>query len=224
MRSVSPIEDDLRAHDGLRITGASMGVLIVVGGHSRGVGKTTTIEEILRQQACGQWAAVKVSAHRHCEPYETRPLIEQDLVPDTRTQTGRYLIAGAARAFLCRTPAAQLAATAGFIRQLRAEGLNVLVESNRVVDFVDPDIVLFAVAPRIADWKASSGAALPRTHAFVIRDADEARALEAVGALASKGRLGFAPGHRDEATRFQRWLAGRLPAAWVERSTHASVS
>ncbi len=224
MRSLSTIDEDPRAQVGLRNTGASMGALIVVGGHSRGVGKTTTIEEILREQACGWWAAVKVSAHRHCEPHETRPLIEQDLVPDTRTQTGRYLNAGASRAFLCRTPAAQLASTAGFIRQLRAEGLSVLVESNRIVDFVDADIVLFVVAPRIADWKASSGAALPRTHAFVIRDTDEGRALEAVAALASKGRLGFAPGYRDEATRFQKWLAGRMPAVWVERSTHASVS
>lgn len=224
MRSLSATDDDLRAHGDLRITGASMGALIVVGGHSRGVGKTTTIEEILRQQAGGRWAAVKVSAHRHCEPHETRPLIEQDLVPDSRTQTGRYLIAGAARAFLCRTPAAQLAATAGFIRQLRAEGLNVVVESNRVVDFVDADLVLFVVAPRIADWKWSSGVALPRTHAFVIRDADRAHALEAVGALAAKGRLGFAPGYRDEAVRFRRWFAGRLPAARDERGAHASVS
>lgn len=200
------------------------GALIVVGGHSRGVGKTTTIEEILRRQAHGRWAAVKVSAHRHCEPRQIRPLIEQDLVSDSRTQTGRYLIAGAARAFLCRTPASELAATAGFIRQLRAEGLNVVVESNRLVDFVDADIVLFTVAPGIADWKASSGAALARTHAFVVRDSDQAKAIETVRSLASRGRLGFAPGDRDEAARLERWLAGRLPAVENERGAHAHVS
>ena len=186
------------------------GTLIVVAGHSRGVGKTATIEEILRAHWREHWVAIKVSAHRHCEPHETRPLIERDVDPAASTQTGRYLIAGASLAYLCRTPSSQLKATAGFIRGLLDEGANVVVESNRIVDFVEPDIVLFAVAPRIADWKASSGVALPRTHAFVIRDRDDASALEAVHALAIKGRIGFAAGHGTEDDRFQRWLSGRL--------------
>ena len=184
--------------------------LIVVAGHSRGVGKTTTIEEILRARGDDRWAAVKVSAHRHCDPGDTKPLIERDLVAASETQTGRYLIAGAERAYLCRTPPSQLAATARFISTLRESGFNVIVESNRIVDFFVPDVVLFAVAPRIADWKASSGVALPRTNAFVIRDADRARALEAVHALEAKGRIGFAAGHDDHDRRLQSWLRDRL--------------
>lgn len=184
--------------------------LIVIGGHSRGVGKTTTIEEILRAQRSRRWAAVKVSAHRHCDTRENKPLVERDLRADAATQSGRYLIAGAERAYLCRTPSSQLAATARFIRELRDAGFNVIVESNRIVDFVDPDVVLFAVAPRIADWKASSGVVLPRTHAFVIRDREAARAQEAVHSLEMKGRIGFAAGHGEEDQRFQSWLAGRL--------------
>jgi hypothetical protein len=188
--------------------------LILVAGHSRGVGKTATIEEILRAQRNGRWAAVKVSAHRHCDPRESRPLIERDITIDAATQTGRYLIAGAERAYLCRTPSSQLAATARFIRGLRESGFNVIVESNRIVDFVEPDVVVFAVAPRIADWKASSGVVLPRTHAFVVRDRDAAAAWEFVHGLELKGRLGFAAGHDAEDQRLQSWLAGRL---WHDR-------
>ena len=193
--------------------------LIVVAGHSRGVGKTTTIEEILRAQREGRWAAVKVSAHRHCDPGDTKPLIERDYCADADTQTGRYLIAGAERAYLCRTPSSQLAATARFIGELHDSGFNVIVESNRLVDFLEPDVVLFAVAPRIADWKASSGVALPRTSAFVIRDPDAARALEAVHALEARGRLGFAPGHEAHDRKLHEWLRSRLQHRISERRT-----
>lgn len=205
--SVDERAPDLEVADG-------RAALILVAGHSRGVGKTTTIEEILRAQRNGRWAAVKVSAHRHCDPRESRPLIERDVRIDAATQTGRYLMAGAERAYLCRTPSSQLAATARFIRELSESGFNVIVESNRIVDFVEPDVVVFAVTPRIADWKASSGVALPRTHAFVIRDRNAAAASEFVHGLEVKDRIGFAAGHGTEDQRFQKWLAGRL---WHDR-------
>ena len=202
---------------------STTGTTIVVAGHSRGVGKTTVIEAILGSQLRRRWAAVKVSAHRHCEPDEMRPLVERTWFADPRTQTGRYLSAGADRAFLCRTPSAQLPETATFIRDIRVAGFDVIVESNRIVDFIEPDVVLFVVAPQIADWKSSSGVALPRTHAFVVRDPREETALEAVQALQAKGRLGFAMGHGDETARLLAWLAARLPAVTADWHTHAAA-
>ena len=197
--------------------------LIVVAGHSHGVGKTTVIQEILRAETSRRWAAVKVSALPDGEPHETRAVIERELCADPRTQTGRYLIAGAERAFLCRATTEQLPETADFIRRLGAAGFDVIVESNRIVDVVDPDLVLFVVAPRIADWDASSGVALPRTHAFIIRDEDEAAALEAVRALAARGRAGFALGHGDETARFFAWLAFRLTTVRTDGQIFAAV-
>lgn len=195
---------------------------IAVAGHSRGVGKTAVIETILRGLD-RRWAAVKVSAHRHGEPDEPRPLVERALFADPRTQTGRYLIAGAERAFLCRAPLALLPETAGFIGEIRSAGFDVIVESNRIVQFIEPDLVLFVVAPAVADWKASSGVALMRTDAFVIRDEREADALEAVGALAAKGRTGFALGHGDETARFLSWLASRLQNVATGPRIHAAT-
>jgi hypothetical protein len=227
MRPVATVGDNRKGRDEAgawtRSGNAGRGATIVVAGHSRGVGKTTTIEAILRGHVRPRWAAVKISAHRHCAPHETRPLVERDLVANSSTQTGRYLSAGAELAFLCRTPASQLDAAAEFVRGFRAEGLNVVIESNRILDFIEPDVVLFAVAPAIADWKASSGVALRRTHAFVIYEPDEAEARRAVRALATKGRVGFALGHGDETARLLGWLARRLPPAAFTTQPHAGV-
>lgn len=186
------------------------GTLIVVAGHSRGVGKTTVVEHVVRSRPHEAWVAVKISAHRHRAPGTNAPLIEQDEIPRSTTQTGRYLLAGAARAYLCRTPSAQLADTAQFVHGLLERGHNLIVESNRIVEWTTPDVVVFAVAPRIEDWKPSSGGALARTDAFVIQDEGEADHLRVVRALASHGRSGFVIARAEEARRFDRWLDERL--------------
>lgn len=156
--------------------------LVVVGGHTRAVGKTATIEHILRARSGERWVAVKVSAHRHASADDSA-LVEEADRSTPLTQTGRYLEAGAHRAFLCRTPEARLADTAAFLRQLLADGANVIVESNRIARFVRPDVVLFVVSPSIADWKSSSGACLAAAGALVTGE----RAGEVAGALAAQG-------------------------------------
>jgi hypothetical protein len=137
------------------------GALIVVGGHSRGVGKTSVIERLLRERAGEPWIAIKISAHRHAPEGTTAPLIEEAHAGSPLTQTGRYLLAGARRAFLVRAPEAALTQAAAFIESRRAQGANVIVESNRVVQYVRADVLLFVVDPRIDDWKPSSALWLP---------------------------------------------------------------
>jgi hypothetical protein len=131
------------------------GALIVVGGHSRGVGKTSVIERLLRARH-GCWIAIKISAHRHAPEGTSVPLIEETRAPSSLTQTGRYLAAGARRAFLVRAPDAALPQVAALIDAFCTEGSNVLVESNRIVQYVRPDVCLFVVDPCIDDWKPSS--------------------------------------------------------------------
>jgi GTPase SAR1 family protein len=131
------------------------GALIVVGGHSRGVGKTTVIERLLHDSS-EDWIAIKISAHRHAPAGTIAPLIEETRRGSSSTQTGRYLVAGARRAFLVRAPDAALPQVAALIDAFRTDGSNVVVESNRIVQFVRPDVCLFVVDPRIDDWKPSS--------------------------------------------------------------------
>jgi hypothetical protein len=131
------------------------------------VGKTALVECVLREMGAGRMAAIKISAHRHASPNEARGLFEED-ARASPTQTGRYLAAGAARAWLCRCPTPQLPDAARFIRALQERGRDVIVESNRIVDHLVPDLVLFVVSSRIGDWKPSSARCLGRADALVL--------------------------------------------------------
>lgn len=147
----------------------SRGVLLVVGGHSRNVGKTTVIERLLAEHREQRWVAVKISAHRHAPEDTVAPLIEEHRDADPQTQTGRYLLAGARRAFLVRASDGAMARAAAFVESLLADGWNVIVESNRIVAHVVPNAVVFVIDPRNADWKPSSDACLAVANEVVYR-------------------------------------------------------
>jgi hypothetical protein len=132
------------------------------------VGKTALVEHLLRTGDGRRTAAIKISAHRHAPSDVTPPLFEEDIQGSPDTQTGRFLAAGAWRAWLCRRPTPQLPDAARFIRALQDRGCDVIVESNRIVDYLVPDLVLFVVSSRIADWKASPAACLRRADALVL--------------------------------------------------------
>ncbi len=142
--------------------------LVVVGGHSRGVGKTAVVEHVLRSRPHEAWAAVKISAHRHAPAGSAVPITEEARESSTATQTGRYLAAGASRAWLCRAPSGGLDAAAAFVVSLLDAGWNVVVESNRIVQCLSPDVSLFVVSARTDDWKASSAESLRGADAIVL--------------------------------------------------------
>ena len=142
---------------------------------------------------------------------DAAPLVEETVWPSPLTQTGRYLEAGACRAFLCRTPDARLAGTAAFLLGLLAKGTSVIVESNRIVRLVRPEVLLFVVSPSVADWKASSEPCLTRADALVTGEpaAAMSRAVAARGA-----RVDNRPVFEMDGDRHVRgldvWLDGRL--------------
>ena len=146
------------------------GRLLVIGGHSRGVGKTSVGSGLIRAltRTGHSWSAVKVSSHRHhIEDPAFQPQLEVAAPSDT-TQAGRYLLAGASSAFLLRSPDAFLAAAAELLESLLARGHNLLVESNRLATILPPDLVIFVTDPANSDWKSSSDACLSQAHALII--------------------------------------------------------
>jgi hypothetical protein len=202
------------------------GALLLVGGHSRGVGKTLTVERILRARRGEMWVAVKVSAHRHGR-IGAALSIDEDTTASPATQTGRYLLAGATRAFLLRTPDAQLEAAARVIGRLRADGFHLVVESNRLVNWLAPDGVLFAVAPAIDDWKPSSDDMLARADAFVVLGASGSDRVADVHAPDQRARPVFCHGDRRDDRRLADWLdlaLGRLAPAKPPGPGSASVT
>lgn len=147
---------------------SNAGKLVVVGGHSRHVGKTCVMEAILRATPPMVWNAVKVSSHRHREAGAPDALLEEHAVPHAQDQTARYLAAGAQRSFLLRAADAALPTAVAPIVQMRGSGQNLLVESNRIVQHMKPDLVLFVIQPGNADWKPSSGPCLQAADAIIV--------------------------------------------------------
>lgn len=123
-------------------------MLLVVGGQSRKVGKTSVVAAIVRATREFGWIAVKLAGHRH------------DQQPD-RGDTSRYLEAGAERTLLLEAATADLA-------PLVAAGANIICESTRLARGIRPDCSLMLVDPSREEWKESAREFAARADALVI--------------------------------------------------------
>jgi hypothetical protein len=63
----------------------------------------------------------------------------------SRTDSGRFLAAGAERWFWLRTPAGQLSGAADQVRKIRTQHQNVMVESNSLLELAEPDVFLMVL-------------------------------------------------------------------------------
>jgi hypothetical protein len=186
-------------------------VLIVVGGHSRNVGKTSVVCGIIKGLRDWNWTAIKITQYGHgvcthegepCECADPRHPValseERGGAPET--DSGRFLAAGAGRAYWLRTSAGRLAEAMPRLRGVLTGAENAIVESNSLLGFLKPDLYFMVVDGAVADFKASSLRALDRADALVVTS--EAP-LEWPGVASSlilgKRRIGaFAPDYRSE--------------------------
>ena len=88
----------------------------------------------------------------------------------TDTDTGRFLAAGAERSFWLRTAQGQLAGAVPVVRKMIAACGNVIVESNSILEFVQPDLFLMVLDFSCEDFKPSSLRFLDRADAFIVID------------------------------------------------------
>jgi hypothetical protein len=157
-------------------------VIVVVGGHSRNIGKTTVAASIIAATREAGWTAVKVTQHGHgvcthacsCAEHEDLVAIDQEAAPND-TDSGRFLAAGAERAFWVRTAQGELAQAMPSIRELIATSRNVLFESNSLMQFVKPDLYLVVVDFSVGDMKDSTRLFIDRADAFVKTGGEAAR-------------------------------------------------
>lgn len=200
-----------------RRRGQPPGRLVVVGGHTRGVGKTALVEQLLRGWRGGPVAAVKISAHRHAPQDCAAPVIEEVFDRSPTTQTGRYLAGGADRAWLCRCPSDRIPDAARFVQALQRGGWDVVVESNRIVQHLCPDLTLFVASDRTDDWKPSSGACLRRADALVLSAGSRMVPVQARW-------QGWAPGDPRPVFRFdESWHAEGVEAWAHPRPARAAI-
>ena len=157
--------------------------IVVIGGHTRNIGKTSVVAGLIRALPQMNWTAFKITQFGHgvcsangepcdCETADHTIAISEERDPATGTDSARYLEAGAVRSFWVRTRQGQLAEAMPRLRKEFAHahenGGNVIVESNSILRFLRPDVYLSVLDPATADFKSSALRYLDRADAVLI--------------------------------------------------------
>jgi hypothetical protein len=152
--------------------------LVVVGGHTRNIGKTSVVEGLIEALPQYNWTAMKITQHGHgiCsavgEPcdcaveYDHPYAISEESAPGS-TDSARFLAAGARRAFWLRTAVGQLGNAAAVIREIVDSSENTIVESNSIMQFWKPDLYIVVLDFQTPDFKDSALRYLDRADCLV---------------------------------------------------------
>ena len=158
--------------------------LIVVGGQTKHVGKTTLVCEIIRHFVSAHWTAAKITSHSH-EPQECASVasgsgwtIWEQSASDLQTDTTRYLEAGAVRSLLVSAESESLSSACAALKVEISGNENAIVESTGGAELLASDLFLLVVNPGTEEIKASASEQLERAHALV--KSAEARTRSAV--------------------------------------------
>lgn len=159
--------------------------LVIIGGHSRNIGKTSLVAGLISALHELQWTAVKVTQYGHgiCsahgEPCDCAPsaldhqwAITEEHDRSGHTDTSRFLVAGAERALWVRTREGMLAEAVPELRHQLAGARNVIMESNSAMQFFRPDVYLTVLDPATEDFKKSARLFLDRADAIVLHPAN----------------------------------------------------
>jgi hypothetical protein len=161
--------------------------IVVVGGHSRNVGKTSVVAGLIAALPEYRWAALKITQYGHgvcsrdgeschCATDDHTWAISEETDRSGDSDTSRFLVAGAVRAWWVRTEQGRLAQAIPTIRRRLAESENVILESNSILKFVRPDLYLTVLDPATADFKRSSQEFLNLANAVILHASDGSKA------------------------------------------------
>ena len=155
--------------------------LIVIGGHSRSVGKTSVVAGLIAALPGYDWTALKITQYGrgvcsangepcHCATDDHSWAISEEKDRSGKSDTSRFLAAGAVRAWWVRTEQGRLAEAMPTVRRKLAESGNVILESNSILKFVRPDLYLTVLDPATADFKKSAQEFLDRADAVILHE------------------------------------------------------
>lgn len=155
--------------------------LVVVGGHSRNIGKTSVAASVIAATRELGWTALKLTQFGHnvcsqdggaCECVVTDSLHPYSITREEnaagRSDTSRFLAAGAAESYWVRTAQGHLAEAMPEIRRPIEGRPYVIMESNSVLRFLRPDLYLVVLDWATADFKDSARRYLDRADAFLL--------------------------------------------------------
>src|ERR1700736_2267861 len=153
--------------------------LIVIGGHSRNVGKTSVVAGLIAALPEFNWTALKITQYGHgvcsmdgepchCATNDHSWAISEELDRSGESDTSRFLAAGAARAWWVRTEQGRLAEAMPALRGKLAESENAILESNSILRFLRADLYITVLDPVTAYFKKSSQQFLKRADAVIL--------------------------------------------------------
>src|SRR5713226_3459084 len=158
--------------------------LVVIGGHSRNVGKTSVTAGLIAALPEFNWTALKITQFGHgicsadgkpcdCDTGDDhfRALSdEKDMSGES--DTSRFLVAGAARAIWVRTRQGRLEEAIPDIQRKIAGAENVIMESNSVIRFLRPDLYLSVLDADTEDFKDSAREFLDRADGVILHQSN----------------------------------------------------
>lgn len=151
---------------------------VVIGGHTRNIGKTSVMSALIREFEPLNWTAVKITQYGHglcsldgepceCAPKEHPFALAEETNARGRGDTCRYLAAGARRSLWLRVRQGQLADALPALEGALDGAEWVMLESNSIVEFIAPLLYLMVMDGSRRDFKPSARRALARADAFI---------------------------------------------------------
>ena len=155
--------------------------IVVIGGHSRSVGKTSVVAGLIAGLREFDWTAVKITQYGHgicsangeacdCATGDHSWAISEEKARSGETDTSRFLLAGAARALWVRTEQGRLAEAMPALRSRIESARNVIVESNSVLKFMRSDLYMTVLDPGTEDFKKSAQEFMDRAGAVILHE------------------------------------------------------
>jgi len=141
--------------------------LVMIGGHTRNIGKTSVVEGIIRALPEFKWTAAKITQFGHgvcsvngeacgCAVSEHQFSITEERAADSGTDTARFLAAGARRSLWVRTKQGELFTALPSFKQKINDDEFVIVESNSLRRFMNPTVYLQVLDVSNPDFKVSA--------------------------------------------------------------------
>jgi len=153
--------------------------IIVIGGHSRSVGKTSVVAGLIAALPALHWTAIKITQYGHgicsadgapcdCATDDHSWAVTEERDRSGESDSSRFLVAGASRSLWVRARQGMLAEAMPRLRQELAGAENAILESNSVMRFLRPDLYITVLDASTADFKTSAQQFLDRADAVVL--------------------------------------------------------
>jgi hypothetical protein len=161
--------------------------ILVIGGHTRSVGKTSVVAGLIAALPGFHWTALKITQYGHgvcsangapcdCATADHSWAVSEEKNRSGESDSSRFLVAGADHSWWVRTEQGHLAEAMPRVRKILEATQNAIIESNSVLRFLKPDLYLTVLDPQTADFKASAQTYLDRADAVLLHSTANSKA------------------------------------------------